>query len=88
MTGDEVGRRDKTDVGGEHYEGEEAKDSSALAGLSGEEKVDEARKDTSGGSRGAEGGEMGTQGMGHAALREMALGSGSSMHQESVGYKR
>jgi hypothetical protein len=88
MSGNEGGRRDKTDVGGENDEGEEADDGSTLAGLSREEKIDEARKEAGGRSGGAKVGEVGTQGVGHAALREMALGSGSSMHQRSVGYKR
>jgi hypothetical protein len=43
----EGGRRDKTDVGGENDEGHEAYDGSTLAGLSREEKIDEARKDAS-----------------------------------------
>ncbi len=87
MAGGEGGRRDKTDVGGDHDEGQEAEDGSTLAGLSREEKIDESREDAGARSGGAEGGEMGAQGMGgHAALREMALGGGSAMHQRSVGY--
>lgn len=68
LTGSEGGRGDQTDVGGEKDEGHEAEDRSTLAGLSWEEKIDEARKNASARSGGSEVREVGTQGMRHAGL--------------------
>lgn len=88
MARSEGRRGDKTDVGGENDEGEEAEDGSTMAGLAGEEKIDDPCEEASARGGGTKVGEVGTQGVGHAALGEMALGSGSSMHQRNVGYKR
>jgi len=60
-------RRDETHVGRENDKGHEAEDCSTLAGLSGEEKIDESRKDASGRGGGTKMREVGTQRLRHAA---------------------